>query len=65
MPYLRQAAANALRRWAYQEAIGHLHRGLALLPHLPDTPARAQQELAMYIILGQVLHVTKGQGLPK
>jgi predicted ATPase len=35
---------------------------VALLQTLPDTPERAQQELAMQITLGQVLHVTLGQG---
>ena len=25
VPYLQQAAASALRRWAYAEALGHLH----------------------------------------
>src|SRR5262249_48311253 len=62
VPYLQQAAANALRRCAYAEALGHLQRGLALLPTLPDTPARQQQELALHLMLGQTWIATKGQG---
>ena len=58
--YLQQAAANALRRWAYAEAIGHLRRGLALLPTLPDTRERRQQELAFHLTLGQACIATQG-----
>jgi DNA-binding winged helix-turn-helix (wHTH) protein/predicted ATPase len=60
--YAQQAAENALRRCAYQEATRHLHRGLALLQTLPDTLERAQQELTVQLTLGQVLMVTLGQG---
>jgi DNA-binding winged helix-turn-helix (wHTH) protein/predicted ATPase len=63
--YLGYAAEQALGRCAYQEAIRHLTRGLALLPILPDTPERAQQELALQIALGPVLMATKGQGAPE
>jgi len=45
--YLRQAADNAVRRHAPYEAITLLTTGLALLATLPETSARAQQELAM------------------
>jgi predicted ATPase len=58
--YLQQAAENALQRSAYQEAIHHLTRGLALLPQLPPTPARAQQELAFQMALGLALIATQG-----
>src|SRR5262249_55667421 len=63
--YLQQAAANALRRWAYAEAIGHLRHGLALLPTLPDTTERRQQELAFHLTLGQALIATQGLGAPE
>ena len=62
--YLQQAAANALRRWAYAEAIGHLRRGLALLPTLPDTRERRQQELAFHLTLGQACIATQGLAAP-
>jgi DNA-binding winged helix-turn-helix (wHTH) protein/predicted ATPase len=62
--YLRQAAENALRRYAYQQAIDHLSRGLAVLPRLPERRERAQQELDLRIALGQALTVTQGPGAP-
>ncbi|MGH8006812.1 MAG: ATP-binding protein, partial [Candidatus Binatia bacterium] len=36
--YLHQAAENAMRRSAHQEAIEHCTKGLELLQTLPDTP---------------------------
>jgi len=62
--YLHQAGQRALRLSAYQEAIAHLTRGLALLMALPgsggegrrrmpgDRLERAQQELALQLALG-------------
>src|SRR5215469_16854171 len=41
--YLRQAGENALRRWAYPEAIAHLSQGLEVLQRSPETTARVQQ----------------------
>ena len=58
--YRRQAAANALRRHAHREAITHLTAGLEFVHTLPDTPARAQQELVLQDMLGLALMVTKG-----
>jgi len=63
--YLRQAAQNALRRSAYREAIDHLTKGLTLLPRLPDTSARARQELHLQITLAKALMLTKGYGVPE
>jgi DNA-binding winged helix-turn-helix (wHTH) protein/tetratricopeptide (TPR) repeat protein len=63
--YRQQAAQNALRRYAYQEAIGHLGRGLELLATLPEDPARAQQELEMQIALGPALRATRGSAAPE
>src|SRR5262249_7501081 len=50
---------------AYVEAVAHLTKGLEVLKTLPDTPARAQQELAMRIPLGQALVATRGQAAPE
>jgi predicted ATPase len=50
--YLHQAGQRALRLSAYQEAIAHLTRGLALLETLPDSGERVQQELALQLALG-------------
>jgi predicted ATPase len=63
--YLQSAGDNALRRSAYQEAIPHLTGGLALLATLPETPERAQQELAMQTTLGPALVATKGFAAPE
>jgi predicted ATPase len=58
--YLRQAADNAIRRFAYQEAVLLAKRGLELLGKLPNTPERAKQELDLQLTLGVPLIVTKG-----
>jgi predicted ATPase len=58
--FRRQAAANALGRWAYQEVIEHLTRGLEVLQQLPDTPELLQQELDIQTMLGRALMVTRG-----
>jgi class 3 adenylate cyclase/tetratricopeptide (TPR) repeat protein len=60
--YLLQAGRRAAQLSAYQEAIGHLTKGLTLLERLPDTPERAQTELELQIAQGTALRVTKGQG---
>ncbi|HSF24671.1 MAG TPA: AAA family ATPase [Blastocatellia bacterium] len=62
--YLQQAAENAIRRFAYQEAVGLSRRGLALLERLPDTPERAQQELWLHLTLGVPLIATEGYAAP-
>jgi hypothetical protein len=43
--YWQRAGQRAVERSTYAEALGHLTTGLELLTTLPDTPARAQQEL--------------------
>jgi predicted ATPase/DNA-binding winged helix-turn-helix (wHTH) protein len=61
LSYHTQAGTQALTRCAYQEAINHLTTGMTLLEALPATPARTRQELALLVILGPALIVTKGQ----
>ena len=58
--YLQQAADNAIRRFAYREAVGLSRRGLELLLRLPDTPERAWQELCLQLTLGVPLIATEG-----
>jgi DNA-binding winged helix-turn-helix (wHTH) protein/tetratricopeptide (TPR) repeat protein len=58
--YLRQAGENAIKRSAYREAIVHLTRGLELLKALPDTPERAQHELAFQLAFGTAMITTRG-----
>jgi predicted ATPase len=50
--YLCRAGERAVQVSAYQEALTHLTRGLALLETVPDSPERAQQELALQAALG-------------
>jgi predicted ATPase len=60
IPYWQRAGQRASQRSANVEAISHLSKGLELLKTLPDTPERAQQELALQTTLGPVLIATKG-----
>ena len=63
--YLQQAADNAIRRFAYQEAVVLSRRGLELLLKLPDTPERAEQELSLQLTLGVPLIATDGYAAPE
>jgi predicted ATPase/MoxR-like ATPase len=54
------AAQNALRVFAYQEAAVLARRGLDMVPRLPDTPARAQRELGLQMVLCVALRWSKG-----
>jgi predicted ATPase len=62
--YLQYAGENALQRHAYQETIRHLTQALALVPTLPDTLARAQQELRLRQTLSVPLVAIKGYAAP-
>lgn len=58
--YLLHAGKRAAQLSAYQEAISHLTKGLALLERLPGTAERAKTELNLQIALGAALIATKG-----
>ena len=58
--YLSLAGQQAVQRSANAEAITHLTTALELLKTLPDTPARARQELTLQLSLGASLMATKG-----
>jgi predicted ATPase/DNA-binding winged helix-turn-helix (wHTH) protein len=62
--YLQKAADNAIRRFAYQEAVGLARRGLELLGRLPDTAERAHKELCLQLTLGVPLIATQGYAAP-
>jgi predicted ATPase len=62
--YLQLAAENAIRRFAYQEAVRLSRRGLELLGRLPDTRERAEQELGLQLTLGVPLIATEGYAAP-
>jgi predicted ATPase len=63
--YRRQAAETALQRYAYQQAVDHLIRGLEVLKTLPVTPENVQHALELQALLGMVLSVTKGFAAPE
>jgi predicted ATPase len=50
--YLHQAGERALQLCAFQEAIGHLTSALDLLMTQPDSPQRAEKELALVLSRG-------------
>jgi predicted ATPase len=62
--YLHKAADNAIRRFAYREAVGIARKGLELLARLPDSPERADQELGLQLTLGVPLVATEGYAAP-
>jgi tetratricopeptide (TPR) repeat protein len=63
--YWQRAGQRALQRSANPEAVRHLTTGLALLTTLPQTSARAQQELDLQLALGAALSATKGGASPE
>ena len=56
------AAQHALGRSGYQEAIDQARQGLALLPHLTESPERQRREFDLYMNLGPALMAIKGYG---
>jgi DNA-binding winged helix-turn-helix (wHTH) protein len=58
--YLHLTAQKVTQRYAHREGVALLTRALALLPQLPETPERTQQELALQLTLGTALIATKG-----
>jgi predicted ATPase len=63
--YLRLAGETATQRSATREAVGHLTKALELLQAEPDTPERAEEEVALQIALGGPLMALKGRGAPE
>jgi predicted ATPase len=62
--YWHRAGQQAIERSAHVEAVAHLAKGLEIIKTLPDTPERAQRELALHITLGVPLTATQGYGSP-
>jgi adenylate cyclase len=58
--YLQQAAGNAIRRFAYREAVGLARHGIDLLARLPNTSERTKQDLSLHLTLGVPLIATEG-----
>jgi predicted ATPase len=65
IPHWQQAGQRAIEHSANLEAISHLTKGLEVLKTLPDTPERAQQELALQLTLGAPLSTIKGHAAPE
>jgi predicted ATPase len=61
----QQAGEQALRRFAYAEAMGHLRRVLTLLEAWAEGPERWQQELAVQIQLGAAFLAARGYTAPE
>ena len=60
LPFWKQAGQHEMQRSAHIEANNHLSKGLALVETLPDTPARASQELSFLIPIGASFISTRG-----
>jgi class 3 adenylate cyclase/predicted ATPase len=65
IPYWQRAGRRAVERSANLEAIAHLTKGLELLLTSPDTPERAEQELALQIALTGPLIAARGYTAPE
>jgi class 3 adenylate cyclase/predicted ATPase len=65
IPYWQCAGQQAIERAGYVEAVSLLSKGLALVEALPDTPARAQQELELQMTLGPAMMAIKGTANPE
>jgi predicted ATPase len=63
--YRSLAGEHALRQHAYREAADHASRALTLLRAWPESPERAQQELALQVLLGAALSPTQGYATPE
>jgi predicted ATPase len=62
--YIQQAADNAIRRFAYRDAVVLSRRALRLVDKLPDSTDRTRQELRLHITLGVPLIATEGYAAP-
>lgn len=63
--YRQLAGAEAVRRLAYVEAIGHLGSALRSLQELPVSRDRDRQELALRAAMGVPLVAARGYGAPE
>src|SRR5262249_24348234 len=61
----QQAVEQALRRFAYAEAIGYLQRGLTLLEAWAEGQECWQQELALQLMLGTAFLAARGYTAPE
>ena len=64
-PYWQQAADDAARRQAHQEAIAHCLRGLEMISLIPDPGLRDRHELRLQVRLGNSATSAKGYSAPE
>ena len=64
-PYWKQAGQNAVARSANAEAISHYMKAIETLQHVPDSSARALDELMLQVALGPPLMAMKGWAAPE
>ena len=62
--YLKQGANNAIRRFAYQEAVDLAKRGIELIEKLPETDEVLNEALCLQLTLGVPLIATEGYASP-
>lgn len=62
--YRRMAAEQALRQYAYREALSHLSVALELLKTEPASAEREQQEITLFCTLGTTLAALYGYASP-
>ncbi|HWF88778.1 MAG TPA: AAA family ATPase, partial [Pyrinomonadaceae bacterium] len=62
--YLKQGANNAIRRFAYQEAVDLARRGIELINHLPHTREVLAEALCLHLTLGVPLIAIEGYASP-
>lgn len=62
--YFSRAARSPLRLHAHREAAMLARRGLEMLSRLPDSPARAHEEVPLQFALGIALQPTEGFAAP-
>ena len=62
--YFQRAADNAMRRFAYREAVALARKGIELIKKVPDSPDRLAQELCLHLTLGVPLVAIEGYASP-
>jgi DNA-binding winged helix-turn-helix (wHTH) protein/predicted ATPase len=62
--YLKSGANNAIRRFAYQEAVDLAGRGIELISHLPRTHEIVNELLCLHLTLGVPLIAIEGYASP-
>jgi len=63
--HYQRAGERSTQRSAHAEAVAHLERAIGLLPTLPASPARNEQEIRLQLALGAALQATRGMYAPE